>query len=70
MAPQPTARPPPPEAINQEAAPRPGGDFFSGYLEFEMLDEIRSRVGDDPKDWMPLLGQAVRDLKARQTGAR
>ncbi|WP_043461994.1 VirB4 family type IV secretion system protein [Azohydromonas australica] len=45
--------------------------ILSGEPEHvELLDEIRDRVGDNPKDWMPLLGQAVRDLKARQTGAR
>jgi type IV secretion system protein VirB4 len=32
----------------------------------QILDEIRARVGDDPKDWMPLLGQAIRERKARQ----
>lgn len=44
--------------------------ILSGEPEHvELLDEIRARVGDDPKVWMPLLGQAVRDLKARQLGS-
>jgi type IV secretion system protein VirB4 len=41
--------------------------ILSGEPEHvELLDEIRARVGESPKDWMPLLGQAVRDIKARQ----
>lgn len=45
--------------------------ILSGEPEHvELLDEIRARAGDDPKVWMPLLGQAVRDLKARQLGAQ
>jgi type IV secretion system protein VirB4 len=44
--------------------------ILSGEPEnVELLDEIRARVGESPKDWMPLLGQAVRNIKARQMGA-
>jgi type IV secretion system protein VirB4 len=30
-----------------------------------LLDEIRQRSGDDPKDWLPVLLQAVRQRKSR-----